>query len=452
MTAALLETNLQALRSIHPRAAQLLQTHAVDRKRYVVAPTKDDYITVLCHTMNGDRPVCSYLHSRYSPISEALRFAEHQYSDRDITLFGFGLGYHVQALFDKLTEGQHLHVLAANLDTLRLAFEFFSFEALLNSDQFLLDICDSPEACTAAVEKASREHRSVVIHRPSLQGLNDTYAELKVQLLTRVMPPSDDQRREYARINHFNNMQRNARLVSELWGRHQGAIAIIVSSGPSLERYADWLQTLPQRANIILLCAGSALRFLRARGILPSYVVLMDALPTVSQQFEGVDAGDAPLLFANFSSHEAVQLYRPKKYLYYCEAFAGISSDDVLSVGDSVAHAAFSAAIRMGAQMIVFIGQDLCFLDGKHHVPGALGEMTMTMTGPEPANLKRVRNVQGKYVSTQPNWISYRSWFEDAIAANADVSFYNLTEEGLPISGAPCISPEELTQIITGLT
>ncbi|NMA84923.1 MAG: motility associated factor glycosyltransferase family protein, partial [Epulopiscium sp.] len=88
----------------------------------------------------------------------------------------------------------------------------------------------------------------------------------------------------------------------------------------------------------------------------------------------------------------------------------------------------------MGADPIVFIGQDLAFTGGKDHAEG-------TMYDKRKPNLKKKRKIQVKgnveeYVYTDDTFKTYLDWFQDAIASDqTDRRYINATEGGAYIEG-----------------
>ena len=85
----------------------------------------------------------AYLHSRYRPVAEGRAWAdaiqcENRYA---VVVNGFGLGYHVKALWEKLggEAGNAMLVVAeANLGVLKAAFAAEDYSAMLRLPQGLL--------------------------------------------------------------------------------------------------------------------------------------------------------------------------------------------------------------------------------------------------------------------------------------------------------------------------
>jgi hypothetical protein len=443
---AILSANLRALRECAPGLAESLAQHTPDPSRIQIFPTKDDVSTIQYQHMNGDRTVQTFLHSRYHPLTEATRFAEANGGDAPVLLYGFGLGYHVQAMAERLAPGRQLHIIEANPDILKTAFSLMDFTELIENPQVELSGATEEDDICNLIEALRQKGFSLAIHKPSMNCLSESFGELKLRLTNYLMPGTREARQDLAARNHFANIQIPSRPIYDLFETHTGETAVIVSSGPSLNTFWEFLRD--HRPHLRLLCVGSALKFLVNQQITPDYVVLMDALHAVRNQLTGCEHLEVPLLYSNFTFAQAVEVYRGPKYLYLGEATPGFPDAQVLSIGGSVAVAALEIALKMGMRRVIFIGQDLCFAGGRHHASGTwLGTNTQS---PDLANMIRVKNIRGEWVSTRPKLLNYRNSLAEKISTHPDVEFYNLADAGLDIHGATIASPDALAEIIQG--
>ena len=92
-----------------------------------------------------------YLHSRYDPVKEAARWAKGveqlaaEMADREdgrvpmcYFVDGFGLGYHVKALFEELAAPAFIVVSEPNVALLRTALEHFDYTEMFASDRLIV--------------------------------------------------------------------------------------------------------------------------------------------------------------------------------------------------------------------------------------------------------------------------------------------------------------------------
>jgi hypothetical protein len=108
------------------------------------------------------------------------------------------------------------------------------------------------------------------------------------------------------------------------------------------------------------------------------------------------------------------------------------------SFGGSVSHFATNVAEYMGCNPIGLIGQDLCFTS-KLHAGGVTKMLHDGMGLEEPdetIGAIKTKNCKGKKVFSKPTLLSFKTAFENKIAACPGLSIINLTSNGLKIDGA----------------
>ena len=139
--------NMRALWEHMPHLAQ--QVDRVDDMDLLPCePTRSGDLTCKLAGIKGE-PV--YLHSRYDPQREAARWAEgvlrqgQAQRDKESGLVpmcyivdGFGLGYHLQALFDKLLGEAFIIVSEPNLALIRTALSHFDYAEMIASDRLIV--------------------------------------------------------------------------------------------------------------------------------------------------------------------------------------------------------------------------------------------------------------------------------------------------------------------------
>jgi hypothetical protein len=118
--------NLCALWETDPRLAMAIDSvHPDDIPP--LEPTKDNVWTVKVGSV--------YLHSKYRPLQEAATWVAAQPLDNRyaVVLSGFGLGYHVKAILEKLPEEAFLVVAEPNILLLRAALQAVDLASILGS-------------------------------------------------------------------------------------------------------------------------------------------------------------------------------------------------------------------------------------------------------------------------------------------------------------------------------
>ncbi len=126
--------NLAALWATEPRLARELEALPVGP--YTIVSSRSGPPTVVIESAGRD----VYLHSRHEPVDEANRLVAHVDFDERIAFFihGFGLGYHVEAAFDRASDEAVICVVEPDLRMLRTALEARDLSRLIESRRVLV--------------------------------------------------------------------------------------------------------------------------------------------------------------------------------------------------------------------------------------------------------------------------------------------------------------------------
>src|ERR1041384_4781292 len=127
--------NLAALWAIDPALA--MQIEALEESAvHKTDPSKSGLPTVAVPTGDG-RSV--YLHSRHRPMEEAQRLIDAVKIDGRVAFYvqGFGLGYHVELLFQRTSDEAVVCILEPDLVLLKTAFQHRDFSPLIESGRLL---------------------------------------------------------------------------------------------------------------------------------------------------------------------------------------------------------------------------------------------------------------------------------------------------------------------------
>ena len=120
-----------------------------------------------------------------------------------------------------------------------------------------------------------------------------------------------------------------------------------------------------------------------------------------------------------------------------------------LATGGSVAHLAFAVGNLLGADPVVFVGQDLAFTDNITHVSGNDNSLKIEE---EMKDSKReyikVKDIHGNEVWTRDDFYFYLQWFNRTIKTmkgnGCKTKFIDATEGGARIEGTEIMSLEEV--------
>lgn len=244
--------------------------------------------------------------------------------------------------------------------------------------------------------------------------------------------------------HYFRNTLINAPLVSEAgvlsrWrDARKDRPVLVVSAGPSLNKQ---LPLLAENQDLFtILAVNTVWPILRKHGIVPDVMLALDrnskaAWPVNSVSPDSafcVDLGCAPRLMWSHDHNHMITTCDPGT-----SAIAGAlgASTEYLRTGGSVATSAFALAEVMGANPIVFIGQDLALTDGKDHAEGYPHTYNANTLKNRTDNGFDVDGYHGGRVRTERQLMYYKTWFERRAKELSDRLIINATEGGARIDG-----------------
>jgi hypothetical protein len=307
-------------------------------------------------------------HSPYDPRREAEKFATtFQVQKADVVMvFGWGLGYLADSLLPRLKPSARVVVFEPDSELFKLSrrpndhrFRFVTGPELCQFfDNWMLEGCqETDEFLWMIWPAAARLHGSVVdlLTTNFKTRLRDRAANL---------------------LTHFNNGAKyfqNALANFEyqtsadagsLFERFKNVPLVLVSAGPSLDRNIHELRGMENRC--FLLSVDTALRPLLAAGITPHAVISADPSELNARHITGV-IPESTWLVAEQAVQSSVLQSAARRMLFSVRVFPdpllakfGMAKS-TLQVWGSVATAALDLAWRMGANPIIFAGQDFAY-------------------------------------------------------------------------------------------
>lgn len=213
--------------------------------------------------------------------------------------------------------------------------------------------------------------------------------------------------------------------------------AIIVSTGPSLDKQLDTLKKFAPYVTVISVDASYPI--LAKHDIAPDYVMSMERVLPTSTFFEKVHPNidkDIYFVVASVTHKQTIKNILPRRLVLTMrpqqeEQMFGMKRYGYLGIGHSCANMAYQLAYVLGHKNIVFIGQDLAFApDGKSHATGhAFAQADENIFVKAYGGVGEVRTT---YV-----WILFKNQFENDIAQSSleSIKSYNCTEGGARIEG-----------------
>ncbi|EPT9361874.1 motility associated factor glycosyltransferase family protein [Campylobacter upsaliensis] len=248
-------------------------------------------------------------------------------------------------------------------------------------------------------------------------------------------------------IQHLPQMLTHPSMDSLLAKRKDKAeTAIIVATGPSLNKQLPLLKKYAKRASIFCLDASYAI--LAKENIKPDYVLSLERVEATSKFFDNdFKEFDKDILFILLTlTHSKTLNYIEKNHREYMLAPRMLPLSQELKLkefgflnGWSVAHMAYSIAWALEHKNIILIGQDLAFAkDGTTHskdYPRGLETAKREIGAIMQTELKAYGG-KGKVKSTKI-WSIFKDFYEQLIYLSRNsCKTYNATEGGARIEGA----------------
>jgi len=341
-------------------------------------------------------PTASYLgrqlSSRHRPLEEAERLtssvdlAEHAV----VVVLGFGLGYHVQRLAERMKRTGLVVVFEPDLSLLRTVFETIDHSAWIKEAQLvvftsaddrteLLQRLDGAQGIvtqgtTFVTHPASRDRLGEQVTLFS-DALTELVGSMRTTMVTTLVHSSTTCRNLALNLDHYSCGDG----LDALSGWASGHAAILIAAGPSLTRNLHLLEDPDIRNRAVIIAVQTMLKPLLARGIRPHFVTALDYHEISKQFYDGLTAEDVRgvTLVCEPKANRAILESFPGAVRCVGNAFLDqllgsvARPMDQLTAGATVAHLNFYLAQYLGCDPIAFIGQDLGFTDGLYYGTGA---------------------------------------------------------------------------------
>ena len=289
--------------------------------------------------------------------------------------------------------------------------------------------CSFYDAYHADMSKINENITSVFTHRLKVIGNDSTDALIGINHTTAHIP---DMIESIPLKNIINQRTKKTKT------------AIIVSTGPSLNKQLELLKQVQNHATIISVDASYPI--LKAHGIKPDYVTSIERVELTSEFFNSEPSEfdkDIIFLTATLTHPTTLNYLKGRNVAYILRPLSyelGFEDGDFgyLASGQSAAHLSFEMAVALEHERIIFIGQDLAYGEGRSsHAKGHV------LPGDDD------KNKESKYTiayggegmaETMYVWNLFREFFEHLIAIvqskNQNLLIYNCTEGGARIAGA----------------
>ena len=372
------------------------------------------------------------LHSMYYPLKEAYNYAKYRESQlknkKHIVIYGVGLGYHIWEMLKFIDANSIVEVYDIDDEIFDVGMKYGVIKEILNDSRVNI-VHGYNENILSCFSSSIKNSDSFIVFKPEIKVMPKQFEDFKGVMDRFEIGITEFVRHgRMAKKNVELNNKVECEMIDDFYHKYDfhGKSIVIAASGPSLNLNLEKLKKI--RDKVVIFAVGSSLKILMNYGIKPDMVTIIDPQEIVYNQFQGFENLDVPLCFLSTASNLAVTKYNGPKYKFYNSKEN--SEGTIIETGKSVATAALNIAIKGRAETIIFIGQDLAFINDKSHADNYVND-TITL-GDEIA--KKVEGVGGATLKTTEGWLYFKKWIEDKIFENPQIKFINCSS-GARIKG-----------------
>lgn len=443
--------NINALKFRYPQLAELVSNTEISGK-YRLIRAKAEYPATLLVPDNN-----LFYYEPQDPLKDVVKqISELHLKNTRIALFlGFGLGYEL-VHYTRVISGQqktnHILVIEKDPEIFKLALMNMDLVPYLINDRvhFIVGV-KAEELFPRFVDFFDQQQRYLfikamrMVYHPSALRLNKEYYLQVIKVLReactyQILKFGDSPQDSLVGIeNMLANIGEIASNpgINQLFNKFKDRPAVIVATGPSLNKNKHLLKGLEDKA--LVIAADASLRVLVNMDFKPHMVVSLERDEPIIKLFEGFkpeEVQDVYLAGCPVLKNEVYQAYPGPRIIVYRNfdhfKWLGIEKG-ILDIKLSSGNMAFKVAEALGCDPIILIGQDLAFSrDGKTHAQGMVyGEVDNNHINDQ--HLEVIGN-DGQPITTTRGWYSFLKAYEIDVAGYAGRCI-NSTEGGAYIQG-----------------
>lgn len=414
------------------------------------------------------------IHSAYDPVKEGHSLAKNVALGSWVCLYGFGLGYHVEAILNKIGPDGTLLVIELNPDLLASAMILRDLTTLLSDKRLRLVFGEQEEQVAAEISHhmdlsnhSTLSQAIVLFHSPSLKCIPKHFERITnaleiLQMERRVPAIFGDLERD----NYLANKEiadRSSGII-DYRDAHKSQPAILVSAGPSLDDIIPYLKRI--EGHCILSCVDTALPILSREDISPRYVFTLDPQDDSFLYFIDDLEHPAKLVYIPTANAKVVRFYKGEKIVVIKEGHALFENTTLpkekgtTPAGGSVSCLGIDCLIQMGCNPIILAGQDCAFSGNlvysryatiNDHLRDRVGAWnTLANLNSEKMREQKmieVENLDGGKIFTNQMMYSYLRNIEQMARAHPKIKIHNLRTHGARIENL--ISLGSINDIMT---
>ncbi|MCC5910846.1 MAG: motility associated factor glycosyltransferase family protein [Clostridiaceae bacterium] len=389
-----------------------------------------------------------FMHSIYSIKEEMNMMFKNVTEETDtIILYGSGHGHALDYIIENYPNVRYLLVIEPSAEIFKKLAENYDLSRVYNKIKYVRILVQHPtNILTQYIKDALTKSKkvSLVNHISYLTIFSNEHDETMKYVIEQIKFLRDGfvlaKTSIYPwLINGIKNLKKQSIPVEDIIEVFKDKPVILVGAGPSLNKNIHLLKKAKNKA--LIIAGGSAVKILDSHNITPHFRIAIDGLKREKKILDGIDGNDVPLLLTNNLYYEIAEEYKGPlirfingaeylgKYIYKKEDISYITMDS----GTSVINSALSLVCQGKCKEVIFIGQDLSYLEGERYAKGSnFSHLKYKFNSHA---YKKMKDTSGNDVYTTDSMLTMKYSFESIIRKFPDIHFINATEGGLPIEG-----------------
>lgn len=399
-----------------------------------------------------------YLHSKYNPIAEAIRFVQ-QFDDitdyEHILFIGTGLGYHLLEIL-RTNKSINFSVFEPNIEVLYHFLTEVNLEKLGPNriKNIFSDLSEVTDAYNF-VEVLGIMNTNITF--PISEKISKVEIDHNMNLITNVLKDKKNtiitnaafQKRWIINsIKNFPSILKTPNILVDIdVSDFKGKPVILVSAGPSLSYEYEYLKYIKDHGLAYIFSVGSAINSLIENDIYPNATLSYD--PTEGQfkvlaKLKEKNIDSVPLIFGSTVGYETLVDY-PGSMIHMLTSQDTVSANlldtstdiDIVLDAPSIAIVTFQLLTLLHVSEIILVGQNFSYMDNRRYADGIEYDFVKNeLSEEEKREVIEVENVEGELVSTSEGFLRMKANLEYHIQQNSFIPVINTTQKGAMIKGS----------------
>lgn len=422
---------------------------------YCITPSKDYLL------MKDDVPLDDLNNPREAVKQMLHSTIKHPMGANDIIItFGIGLGYLLDEAFN--TYSSRIFVYEPDIEILHFVLNNVDISEHLASGRVYItdDINDLMKKLSSVyitkdkIEIVYLKNYAVIRNKELLELTQNVYQTCKSKIV------DVNTITKFSKTWLLNTLKNISTInsssvykLSDLEGRFVGQTALIIAAGPSLLENIEKIKA--NRDKFVIFAVNKVLRVLEANGIIPDFVVCLDA-GNITKTLSGLEdfcsktncisdlKSDSCILNMNFKKHFVTFTEND----FVVKKLANFNSFiKTYELGGSATTMAFVSAIKMGFGKIIFSGLDLAFKDDIIYSTGETANKVsenQIKVNSVNKNIVKIKSVTGDMVNTREDYAVFVQHLEVLLRESNISEIYNTTSFGAYIEGVKNTTFDEI--------